>query len=244
MNHTENASVIILAGGLGTRVRALYPHLPKPMIPVAGHPFIEWVIQYFMRQGLRRFVISLGYLSHIAEDYFRQRPGDEATIITICESAPLGTGGALLMAAQQAISDPLIVANGDSLVLADLSPVLEILERPEADGVLLGVLVEDTSRYGALKVATDGKLLSFQEKWASRGLINAGVYSFKRRILKYFPEHTPLSLETDVFPALLERRAKIFVCSCDAPFLDIGSYESLQEAERFIERYFSLGGRR
>ena len=238
----KKANVIILAGGRGTRVSALYPDIPKPMIPVEGSPFIEWVIQYFMGQNLRRFVISLGHLSPAAEEYFKQRPFDGAVITTLSEPVSLGTGGALLLA-QQAIPscDPLIVSNGDSLILVDLSCAWNMLEKPWVDGVILGVRSEDTSRYGALKIDSGGLLLAFHEKQTGRGLINAGIYFFKRRLLTHFPKKTPLSLENEVFPALLQNGAKILAWPCEAPFLDIGTPQGVREAEAFIKRNFQIG---
>jgi len=242
MRQNKKASVIILAGGQGLRVRTVYPDIPKPMIPVNGRPFIEWIIQYFMHQGVQRFVISLGYLSHVAEEYFRQRKADGAVITTVCEPSPLGTGGALLLA-QRAVplNDPLIIANGDSLVLMELSRVWEILEDPGIDGIILGIRVQDTSRYGSLKTGPDGLLCAFHEKRAGCGLINAGVIFFKRRLLTHFPNRTPLSLENEMFPALLENGAKILVYPCEAPFLDIGTPEGVVEAGDFIAKLFPLG---
>lgn len=240
MPFKENTSVIVLAGGKGTRVRALYPDIPKPMIPVAGRPFIEWIIQYFARQGLKKFVISLGYLAHVVQEYIEQRPFDGALITTIYEPTPLGTGGAILLA-QQVIpdSDPFVVTNGDTLLLTELSRIGEMLELPWVDGVILGVQVRDVSHYGAIKTSDSGLLLGFHEKrQAGCGLINAGVYFFKRRILSYFPRRFPLSMEMEVFPALLEKGAKILVYACEAPFLDIGAPQTIHEAESYIKQYF------
>ncbi len=233
------ASAIILAGGRGTRISHLRPGLPKPMIPVGGRPFLEWVIRHFASQGVRQFVVSLGHLAEVAESYFGERPADELSIKTVREPEPLGTGGGMLFAQQAAAdADPLILANGDSLVLAPLAGAWRLLEDPTVDGVVLGLDVEDAGRYGGLEVDASGRLLRFREKQPGRGLINAGVYFFRRRLLASFPETRPLSMELDVFPELLGNGAKLMTHRCCAPFLDIGTPESLAEAEPFLARHW------
>jgi D-glycero-alpha-D-manno-heptose 1-phosphate guanylyltransferase len=237
MNSTPCA--IILAGGRGTRISHLHPDLPKPMVPAAGRPFIEWVVRYFQSQGVPRFVVSLGHLAEVAETYFRERKPEGLSINTVRETEPLGTGGGFLFAAKAAgDADPLLLANGDSLALADLTGVWRWLEDPAVDGVVLGLQVDDAARYGRLEVDREGRLLRFREKQPGRGLINAGVYCFRRRVLASFPQTTPLSMELDVFPALLKQGAKLMVDRCSAPFLDIGTPESLGEAEQFVARHW------
>lgn len=234
-----NACAIILAGGRGTRISHLQPHLPKPLIPAAGRPFIEWVIRHFQSQGIRQFVISLGHLAEVADAYFRQRADDGLSIMTVRETEPLGTGGGFLFAQRAAgDADPLVLANGDSLVLADLAGAWRQLEDPTVDGVVVGLAVDDAARYGGLEVDDAGRLLRFREKQPGAGLINAGVYCFRRRLLASFPTQLPLSMELDVFPSLLRQGAKLMVHRSRAPFLDIGTPESLAEAEGFIARHW------
>jgi D-glycero-alpha-D-manno-heptose 1-phosphate guanylyltransferase len=154
---------------------------------------------------------------------------------------PLGTGGALLFADRSVDHDveTLLLTNGDSLVLADLAPAFELLENHEIDGVVTGLNVRDASRYGRLDVAADGQLLRFSEKQPGAGVINAGVYLFRRKLLRRFPSQFPLSIEHDVFPSLLADGAKLMVHRCEAPFLDIGTPESVAQADAFVRRHFS-----
>lgn len=230
---------IILAGGRGTRISHLQPHLPKPLIPAGGLPFIEWVIRHVQSQGVRQFVVSLGHLADVAEAYFRERPVDELSIKTVRETEPLGTGGGFLFAQQAAgNADPLLLANGDSLVLADLAGAWQKFEDPTVDGVVVGLEVEDAARYGGLDVDGEGRLLEFREKRPGAGVINAGVYCFRRRLLAAFPQQHPLSMELDVFPALLRQGAKLLVHRSTAPFLDIGTPESLAAAGEFLSRHW------
>ena len=226
-------TAVLLAGGFGTRIRELYPDVPKPMIPVSGEPFLEWAIRYWKRQGVDRFVLSLGHLAEVAERYFTGRP----EVVTVREPKALGTGGAVLHVARETpLSDPFVVANGDSLVLGEVSGALAALAQPGIDGVVLGVEVDDTSRYGSLAVDADGRLLGFQEKRPGRGWINGGVYFFRLGTLECFPRKEPLSMEIDVFPTLLASGADLRVVGVRAPFLDIGTPESVRQAEEFVRQ--------
>jgi D-glycero-alpha-D-manno-heptose 1-phosphate guanylyltransferase len=228
-------TAILLAGGFGTRIRELYPDVPKPMIPVSGKPFLEWAIQYWVRQGVRRFVISLGHLAEVAERYFASRPDDGLEIVLVTEPHAMGTGGAVLYAGRVAeLSDPFIVGNGDSLVLAETYAAQQRIAAAGVDGVVLGVRVPDTSRYGSLAIGEDARLLGFREKQPGEGVINAGVYFFRRAVLDRFPAKQPLSMEVDVFPSLLNAGADLRVVAVDAPFLDIGTPESVVQAESFV----------
>ena len=229
----QELTAVLLAGGFGTRIRELYPDVPKPMIPVSGVPFLEWAIRYWKRQGAGRFVLSLGHLAEVAEQYFAGR----AEVVTVREPRALGTGGAVRFAAgETALSDPFVVANGDSLVLGDLAGAIAAIAQPGVDGVVLGVEVEDTSRYGSLAVDAEGRLLGFHEKRPGRGWINGGVYFFRRATLERFPRKEPLSMETDVFPALLAGGTDLRVVGVRAPFLDIGTPESVRQAEEFVRQ--------
>jgi D-glycero-alpha-D-manno-heptose 1-phosphate guanylyltransferase len=238
------SSVILLAGGLGARLQGLHPEVPKPMIPVAGRPFLEWAIQYWERQGVRRVILSLGHLAVIAEAHFEERICGGVRVEMVREPRSMGTGGAVRFAALASVpSDPFFVANGDSLVLADVSAALLLMQDPSVDAVVLGVTLEDASRYGSLDVDADGTLRSFREKEAGTGLINAGIYLFRQRTLDLFPLKTPLSLETEVFPALLERGSRIVVHRCAGPFLDMGTPEDLKRMGEFIKSHFPRGKR-
>jgi D-glycero-alpha-D-manno-heptose 1-phosphate guanylyltransferase len=233
---TPPLTAILLAGGFGTRIRALYPDVPKPMIPISGKPFLEWAMQYWMRQGVRRFIISLGHLAEVAEQYFATRPADGLEIVLVKEPQAMGTGGAVLFAARAAeLSDPFIVGNGDSLVIADTKSAQERMTDPGVDGVVLGVRVPDASRYGSLSIGGDARLQGIREKQPGEGVINGGVYFFRRSLLDRFPDKQPLSMEVDVFPSLLNGGADLRVEAVAAPFLDIGTPESVIQGEAFVQ---------
>jgi D-glycero-alpha-D-manno-heptose 1-phosphate guanylyltransferase len=229
---------VILAGGLGTRIKEIYPSIPKPMIEVCGSPFIEWVIRYFLTQGLTDFCISVGYEADVIEKYFKGRRANGLRLHCIREESPQGTaGGFLLSAAKFDNKDYLLAANGDSLILADLSPAFEMVRKDYYDAVIIGRRVKDCSRYGSLKCDESGTLVQFREKERGQGLINAGVYLFPRGSLPKFPSKKPLSFEHDVFPFFLRKGMRIGVVEADAPFIDIGTPDAVREAESFIKKH-------
>ena len=231
-------TAVVLAGGLGTRVRPLLSGLPKPMAPVAGKPFIEWVARYLGRQGVRQIVISTGYKAALAAQHFANAPVPGMSIRCVAETEPLGTAGGFLHAARACPVSPAawLVLNGDSLVFADLSVAARFLDEPETVGVIVGREVADASRYGTLALGPDNALAGFQEKRPGWGIISAGLYLLRPGLLIEFPHRAPLSFENEVFPALIARKASLKVQVVNAPFLDIGTPESLSQAESFIRQ--------
>ena len=231
-------TAVVLAGGFGTRVRHLLPELPKPMAPVAGKPFLEWVIRYLAAQGLKRVVISTGYRSEVVAQHFQAAPVAGVHVTCVAELEPLGTAGGFLHAARASGEQPpaWLVLNGDSLVFADLGLVVGEFARPACAGVVIGRSVPDASRYGSLVVGPENELLRFEEKRPGAGLINSGIYCLRHTLLKEFPGESPLSFEKDVFPVTTARGARLKVISTEAPFLDIGTPETLPQAESFIRQ--------
>lgn len=234
--HLHEVTAVVLAGGFGTRVRHLLPDVPKPMAPVAGRPFLEWVVRYLSKQGIRKVVLSTGYLSQVVERHFEKNPVTGVSTRCIPETEPLGTGGGFLNAvrASRDTAPAWMALNGDSLAFADLSSAAAEFDDRATGGVLLGCSVPDASRYGTLAIGPAGRLLGFLEKSPGHGIINAGVYLFRDSLVHEFPSTAPLSFERDVFPALTARGAQLKVAVVNGPFLDIGTPESLQQAEAFV----------
>jgi NDP-sugar pyrophosphorylase family protein len=235
----HEVTAVVLAGGFGTRVRHLLPGLPKPMAPVAGRPFLEWVARYLGRQGVREIVVSTGYKASVAAEHFASTPLAGLSIRCVAETEPLGTAGGFVHAARACRACPAawLVLNGDSLVFADLSVAARLLDEPETAGVIVGREVPDASRYGALALGPDNALAGFQEKRPGRGIISAGIYLLRPELLREFPQRAPLSFEQEVFPALTSREVCLKVQVVNAPFLDIGTPETLPEAESFIRQH-------
>lgn len=234
----EQITAVVLAGGFGTRIKHLLGELPKPMAPVNGRPFVEWVVRYLAAQGIRNVIFSTGHLAETVEQHFAPQPVKNVRAACVPETTPLGTAGGFLHAAGSAKEKPAawLVLNGDSLVVAPLADLFSALDEPENEGAILGVPMADASRFGTLSQNAGGDLTGFNEKKPGAGNINAGVYLFRSSALKKFPAKTPLSFETDVFPALICGGARLKIVLSAAPFIDIGTPESLPQAEDFIRQ--------
>jgi D-glycero-alpha-D-manno-heptose 1-phosphate guanylyltransferase len=227
---------VILAGGFGTRIQHLLPGVPKPMAPVNGRPFLEWIVRYLAKQGIGKVVISTGHLAEVVEKHFQKNPVKGVSTLCVPETSPLGTAGGFLNAVRASGEKPQawVVLNGDSLAFANLSAAAAMLGGQDADGVVIGKPLADASRYGTLAANAAGDLLRFEEKKPGAGVINTGIYLLRHALAEQFPDRAPLSLERDVFPALTARKALLKVMLMDAPFLDIGTPESLPQADKFI----------
>jgi NDP-sugar pyrophosphorylase family protein len=234
----SRAVAVVLAGGFGTRVAHLLAGVPKPMVPVAGKPFLEWVVRCLARQGIPKVILSTGHLANVVESHFRAQP--VAGVVTRCvaETRPLGTAGGFLNAARLSGETPGAwwVVNGDSLVFANLAQAAAELNNPAVAGVIVGCAVAEASRYGTLAIGPAGELRGFLEKRPGKGVINAGMYLLRDSLVRQFPGALPLSFEQEVFPQLIARGLLLKVCAVDAPFLDIGTPESLRQAESFVEQ--------
>lgn len=234
----EQISAVVLAGGFGRRIQHLLPDLPKPMASVNGRPFLEWVVRFLAAQKISRVILSTGHLAKIIAKHFQSQPVKNIRVSCVPESKPLGTAGGFLNAIRGATEKPAawLVLNGDSLAPAPLAQMFQSLDDPDRDGAILGVRVADASRFGTILQNANGDLTGFNEKKPGAGIINAGIYLFRALTVERFPDKTPLSFETEVFPALVAGRIHLKVCVTDAPFLDIGTPESLPLAEEFIRR--------
>src|SRR5438067_10762392 len=181
---------IILAGGLGTRLRSTVSDLPKCMAPVAGHPFLKHVIRYFLSQGVEKFIFSLGYKHEVIE-HFLDLEFPYLNYQTCIEEEPLGTGGAIQLACKRATEKDVVVVNGDSLFKVDVQETFLFHRQHRAECTLLLKPMHDFDRYGVVELDGDGTVRSFKEKqFYKSGDINAGVYilNVEAFIGKEFPE--------------------------------------------------------
>jgi D-glycero-alpha-D-manno-heptose 1-phosphate guanylyltransferase len=238
MSGFDNVSVVVLAGGRGTRLQGLFPGIPKPMIPIAGQPFLFWLTRWIAKHGPSHFVYSTGYLAHAVERWALDGTMPEIHRESCRENAPLGTGGGLINCLDRC-RDWIVVANGDSLVMSGIECLLRLKDR-KVDGGLLGVEVHDTSRYGRLRVDENARLTGFDEKVAGSGLINGGVYIFRKELLLEETREGSQSIEYDILPSLLFRNANLSVINAgSAPFIDIGTPETIFQAEQFVREFLT-----
>ena len=151
-------TAIVLAGGLGTRLRSAVPHLPKPMAPVAGRPFLAHLLDFWIAQGIDRVVLSVGYRHEAISHHFGSVYRGAEIVYTI-ETTPLGTGGGLLLAARQVHSDKrVLVLNGDTFFDVRLESLKHYAEKRDADWTFSLFRAPEPGRYMGLQVATDGRL--------------------------------------------------------------------------------------
>jgi D-glycero-alpha-D-manno-heptose 1-phosphate guanylyltransferase len=212
---------ILLAGGLGTRLRDAAPGVPKCLAPVAGAPFLRLQMEQLASQGVERFVLALG---HLAEQVIEAAKALRSAfrIEWVVEPEPLGTGGAMLFAMHQARLAEAMVANADTLLEADLAGLLRPLDVAGCEHVrLMAVRVPDAARFGGVVVKA-GKALRFVPRGASGpGLVNAGLYRVHRDA---FAGHCPgerFSFEADV-AGPLARQGRVGAAVVRGAFVDIG----------------------
>ncbi len=230
----KQLEAVILAGGLGTRLRSVVCDRPKPMALVNGQPFVAYLVKTLKDQGVERIVFSTGFLAHQVSDYFGTGDRWGIEIAYSQETEPLGTGGAVRLALEQIQAEQFLVLNGDSYCPFDLKSLLNFHRQRQARATLLLAPVEDCSRYGSVVIDREGSVLAFQEKQAGlgAGLVNAGVYVLDWQTVKAIPSRCKVSLETEFFPSLVGRG--LYATSSQSKLLDIGTPESYALATEFL----------
>lgn len=226
---------IILAGGLGTRLRDTVPDLPKCMAPVAGRPFLFHVINYLRSQGIEKFIFSLGHLHEIISTYLAREFATLHYTLSI-EDEPLGTGGAILLACGKATEKDLLVVNGDTLFRGNYRAAAYFHTRHMAECTLLLKPMKDFDRYGVVETDTDHLVASFKEKkFYKEGNINAGIYLLN--VPRFLDEEFPakFSFEKDYLEKMYRER-RIYGLVQDDYFIDIGIPEDYRRANIELAR--------
>ena len=222
---------IILAGGLGTRLRAAVPDVPKCMAPVAGKPFIDHVIQEALNAGVNRFIFSLGYMHEVIEKHLHQNYPDLDISITV-EANPLGTGGGIKAACTHTNESNCIVLNADTLFRVDLKKLMNYHLQHKAICSLALKPMHNFDRYGAVKINKDGFIQSFEEKKpVKKGLINGGVYVLNIPAFLSFGLPEKFSFEKDFLEAWLDSETMMGLVQ-EGYFVDIGIPEDFIKADK------------
>lgn len=226
----------VLAGGLGSRLRPAVADRPKVLAEVRGRPFLSRLLDQLAGAGVRRAVLCTGHLGEQVEAACGPAHGP-IELVYSREPEPLGTGGALRLAAHLFDTDPVLVVNGDSYCEADLRAFFEADRANRASGRRATILlteVPDAGRYGRVELDPDGEVLAFREKSSGGpGWINAGLYLLGLDLVRAIPADRPVSLESDILPGWVGRG----LAGLRAPgrFIDIGTPASFEEADRFFE---------
>jgi D-glycero-alpha-D-manno-heptose 1-phosphate guanylyltransferase len=218
-------TAVILAGGLGTRLRAVVNDLPKPMAPILGRPFLEYLIDYWITQGVTEFILSVGYkyqdiISHFGNKY------KEAKISYIIEETLLGTGGGVVMAARNmGLDKQFLMLNGDTFFKVDLAELWKFHNKKKSELTFSLFKNNDTSRYMGMDINTDGSILLLKSvQQNENSYVNGGVYLIDSNLFSEgkFIAGNKYSFESDIIPHFLTSNKRLYGIKFDSFFIDIG----------------------
>jgi mannose-1-phosphate guanylyltransferase len=226
---------LVLAGGEGTRLRPLTHTVPKPVMPLAGRPFLSFMLDWLRAHDVDDVLLSCGFLAHAVEEVL----GDEhdgMRLRYVHEDEPLGTAGPVRLAADEGLlADRLFILNGDVLTDMDLTAQLAFHDEKKAAATLALIAVEDTASYGVVPTDEDGAVEEFLEKSpgpAPTNRINAGAYVIEREVVERIPAGRAVSFEREVFPGLVGEGLYGFMSA--GYWIDIGT------PERYLESTYDL----
>lgn len=233
---TEKLDVIILAGGLGTRLRKILENVPKPLAPVNGRPFLDIILTDLKKYNyIEKIIIAIGYMADKFIERYKNTSEYNCKIIFSIEEELLGTGGAIKKALKFTETKDLLVLNGDSYINVDLDDLLK--KHIETDAVMTIVLrkLRNANRYGRVKLGSNNRIITFEEKQLdpSKGYINAGMYLIKRELFDNVKENTKISLEEELMSGFLERGVYGYVSH--GKFIDIGIPETYNAADKYLK---------
>lgn len=232
--------IIILAGGLGTRLSSVISDLPKCMAPIAGKPFLAYVIHYLQKEGVQKFIFSLGYKNEVIIDFIKTELSAINYQLSI-EEEFLGTGGAIKLACNKAMEKTVLIVNGDTLFMIDVNKLAAFHNMCGADCTLSLKPMQNFDRYGAVELNKDYSIKSFNEKkFYETGLINGGMYTLHAE--NFLKEDLPekFSFEKEYLEKYFDKRRMYGVVQ-DEYFIDIGIPEDYERAQKEFEPLTLMG---
>lgn len=228
--------VVILCGGLGTRLAEVTGETPKVLAEIDGKPFLDIVLEFVLKQMPGRVILAAGYKADLLQTHYRGKfPG--ADIVISAEERPLGTAGAVKQAEDFICSDAFFVLNGDCLCPVDLGELYAFHVRKHARASIVVSKVDDGADFGAVLMDENKRIQTFQEKTGTQWpkFVNAGVYCFNRDVLDLIPTGAKSSMEYDLFPQLTGDAFYGF--ETDKPFIDIGTPERYTWAQTHLKEW-------
>ena len=230
---------IILAGGLGTRLKCLLPSTPKCLAPIDGFPFLFWQLNYLLNQGIQKFTLSLGYQSNQILDFIGSSLGSKFDIDVVVEPYQLGTGGAINYVMNSLSIDESLVVNGDTIFTGSIHPMFLDLDSSKDELIRIATTqVKEAARYGTVQIDSQSKVTNFLEKGVSnRGIINVGFYRLSKDIFCNVSEDV-FSLEEVIFPQYA-RNGYIYAYNSKGKFIDIGVPEDYTYLNNNIKNFLS-----
>lgn len=224
--------MILLAGGLGTRLGGVIGSVPKPMAPIAGSPFLDYLFTFFREQGVKEFVVCTGHGGDAIRGYFGDGKGIGLSIGYTVEKELLGTGGAIKLAEERIGSDHFLVGNGDTYFEVNLTDMLRFHESHGGIGTLALAYKEEPGRYGRVAYDGNNRITEFREKSGDRGpgYINGGLYAFRKDLFLHIPANRVCSLEREILPSLIGEG--LYGFPVDGYFIDIGVPDDYEKAKK------------
>lgn len=227
--------VILMAGGLGMRLRPLTETVPKPMIPVGDKPLLECIVKRFQDQGFSRFTLSLNYLGHVIRDHFGDGSGLGVQIDYVEETKRMGTGGALSLMPQRP-DDPFVVMNSDILTTTSFGAMMDFHVETGSAVTMCAREFKTQVPYGVLN--TDGtRLVSMEEKPVHKHLVNAGIYAVSPMVFEHIKDDEPLDMP-DLIDRVKDAGHMVSVFRVREYWLDIGRIEDLERARAEYDTVF------
>ena len=225
--------MVIMAGGIGSRMRPLTKECPKPLLHVGGKPILEHIIVHAKKNGITNFILAINYLGHMIEKYFGDGQKLGVNIEYIKETKPLGTGGALSLI-EKKLKAPIIVSNGDLIMDINYYEMLSFHNKLSAQATMAIRPYEWQHPFGV--VETNGPdIVKFKEKPISRSHVNAGVYVLASEVLKTLKFNEKFDMP-NIFENLAKNQKRTVAFPMHEPWLDIGNSSDLQQANKFIAR--------
>jgi NDP-sugar pyrophosphorylase family protein len=237
-----SVQAVILAGGLGTRLRPLTLERPKPVVPLLNVPFLSYQLGLLGAHGVRDVILSVSHRAEAIRSIMARESLGDVRLRDVVEPEPLGTAGGVRNAADL-VRGRVVVLNGDVLTDLDLTAMLRAHEARGAAATIYLTPVENPTAYGLVELEPDGRVHRFLEKpgWeeVTTNTVNAGVYVLERELLEWIPKGEPYSMEREFFPLLLERGARFYGFVSEGYWLDIGTpAKYLQSQEDLLARRF------
>lgn len=229
---------IILAGGLGTRLRTVVPNLPKPMAPINGKPFLAYLLNYWQQQGVTHFILGVGYKHAEISDYFADQY-EGVPITYSIEQTPIGTGGGLLKALSSLkTTKPFLIVNGDTFFSIPLLDFKQYHYNQKADLTVALYQVKNNMRYAGVQLNKNNHISEFNTKKISKEnvAINGGVYLANPSLFKNRSYTMPLSLETTLIPDLLSEKKCLAGKMYNSVFIDIGVPNDYHRSQNILTR--------
>ncbi|KEI01010.1 sugar phosphate nucleotidyltransferase [Clostridium botulinum] len=219
---------VIIAGGLGNRLRPLTCSIPKPMMPIADKPIIQYTIELLKRNDIKDIAITLQYMSDYIVNYLGDGKKFGVKITYFIEEMPLGTGGSVKNA-HEFLNDTFIVISGDALIDIDLSEVIKYHKNRKSIATLVTKKVDLPLEYGVVITDNSGRIIKFLEKpsWSEvfSDKVNTGIYVLEPKVLSYYDENENFDFSKHLFPMLLENEEPMFVYTTKGYWCDIGNIE-------------------